>query len=156
MLVDKEKVHKSLEGLDGERALRQLLERELGYDYEGGLISTEELPAGVEEEVASDPTLIASTARDGRFTVIHIRLTTPGKLSLTTERRIMERLKKSYPYSLYVFSDSEDRLWHFVNAPLDPEAQAPGHLSGRKQYRRVVVGPGERFRTATERISCSP
>lgn len=153
MIVDQKKVRKALEELDGERALRQLLERELGYDYEGGLISTDELPAGVEEEVAAEPTLIASTARDGRFTVIHIRLTTPGKLSLTTERRIMERLKKSYPYSLFVFSDSEDRLWHFVNAPLDPEAQAPGHLSGRKQYRRVVVGPGERFRTATERIS---
>ncbi len=153
MTVDTKKVQKSLEELDGEHALRRLLERELGYDYEGGLISAGDLPAGVEEEVASDPTLIASTARDGRFTVIHTRLNTPGKLSLTTERKIMERLKKSYPYSLYIFSDVEDKLWHFVNAPLDPEAQAPGHLSGRKQYRRVVVGPGERFRTATERIS---
>lgn len=153
MTVDKEKVQRVLEGLDGEEALRRLLERELGYDYEGGLISTDDLPVGVEEEIASDPTLIASTARDGRFTVIHTRLNTPGKLSLTTERRIMERLKKSYPYSLFVFSDAGDKLWHFVNAPLDPEAQAPGHLSGRKQYRRVVVGPGERFRTATERIS---
>ncbi len=107
----------------------------------------------MEEDLAADPTLIASTAREGRFTVIHGRLTTPGKLSLTTERKIMERLKKSYPYSLYVFSDAEEKLWHFVNAPLDPEAQAPGHLSGRKQHRRVVVSPGERFRTATERIS---
>lgn len=153
MIVDREKVQKALESLDGEQALRQLLERELGYDYEGGLIPTDDLPAGVGEEIASDPTLIASTARDGRFTAIHTRLNTPSKLSLTTERKIMERLKKSYPYSLFVFSDAEDRLWHFVNAPLDPEAQAPGHLSGRKQYRRVVVGPGERFRTATERIS---
>ena len=153
MSVNQEKVYEALIQLDGERSLRRLLERVLGYDYEGGLISTDELPAGTEEEVASDPTLIASTARDGRFTVIHTRLNTPGKLSLTTERRIMERLKKSYPYSLFIFSDAEDKLWHFVNAPLDPEAQAPGHLSGRKQYRRVVVGPGERFRTATERIS---
>jgi len=153
MIVDRERVRRSLERLDGEGGLRRLLVRELGYDYEGGLISADELPAGVEEDLAADPTLIASTAREGRFTVIHVRLATPGKLSLTTERKIMERLKKGYPYSLYVFSDAEDRLWYFVNAPLDPEAQAPGHLSGRKQYRRVVVGPGERFRTATERIS---
>jgi hypothetical protein len=139
MIVDKERVRKTLEGLDGEEALRRLLERELGYDYEGGLISADELPAGVEEEVASDPTLIASTARDGRFTVIHTRLKTSGKLSLTTERKIMERLKKAYPYSLYIFSDSEEELWYFLNAPPDPETQAPGYLSGRKQHRRVVV-----------------
>lgn len=153
MIVDREKVQRSLEGLDGEEALRRLLERELGYDYEGGRIPAEGLPAGTEDELAADPTLVASTARDGRFTVIHVRLNSAGKLSLTTERKIMERLKKSYPYSLYVFSDAEDRLWHFVNAPLDPEAQAPGNLSGRKEYRRIVVGPGESFRTATERIS---
>jgi hypothetical protein len=153
MIVNREKVQRSLEGLDGEEALRRLLERELGYDYEGGRISADGLPADVEEELAADPALVASTARDGRFTVIHVRLNSAGKLSLTTERKIMERLKKSYPYSLYVFSDAEDRLWHFVNAPLDPEAQAPGNLSGRKQYRRIVVGPGESFRTATERIS---
>ncbi len=153
MIVDREKVQRVLEGLDGEEALRRLLVRELGYEYEGGLISADELPAGSEEDLAAEPTLVASTARDGRFTVIHLQLNTPRKLSLTTERKIMERLKKSYPYSLFVFSDAEDRLWHFVNAPLDPEAQAPGHLSGRKQYRRIVVGPGEGLHTATERIS---
>ncbi len=69
MIVDREKVRRSLEGLDGEGALRRLLVRELGYDYEGGSISSDGLPAGVEEEIAADPTLIASTAREGRFTV---------------------------------------------------------------------------------------
>lgn len=90
MIVDQEKVQRALERLDGEWALRQLLERELGYDYEGGSIPADESPAAVKGEIASDPTLIASTARDGRFTVIHVRLAIPGKLSLTTERNIME------------------------------------------------------------------
>lgn len=149
MPVNRDNVYEALSKLDGDRALRNLLERELGYDYEGGLISSDGWP----EDLASDPVLFATTGRDGRFTVIRARLSKRGKLSLMTERKIMERLKRSYPYSLYVFSDAEDRLWHFVNAPLDPEAQGPGHLSGRKQYRRIVIGPGERFRTATERIS---
>jgi hypothetical protein len=83
------------------------------------------------------PSFFASTASEGRFTAIHARLSTPGKFSLTTERRIMERLKRSFPYSLYAFSDAEAKLWHFVNAPLDAGTQ----------------GPGERFRKATERIS---
>ena len=138
-----------LRNLDGEGALRNLLERELGYDHEGGLISVDYLPEDVAGALDGDPKLFASTASEGRFTVIYARLATPGKLSLVTERNIVERLRRSYPCSLYVFSYAEDKLWHFVNAPLDPEAQGPGHLSGRKQYRRIVVGPGKRFRTAT-------
>ena len=62
MIVDREKVQRSLEGLDGEEALRRLLERELGYDYEGGRISADGLLAGTEEELAADPALVASTA----------------------------------------------------------------------------------------------
>ena len=153
MAVDRDRVHRALRDLDGERALRNLLERELGYDYEGGLISIDDLSEDVAGALDGDPKLFARTASEGRFTVIYARLSTPGKLSLMIERNLIERLKKSYPYSIYVFSDAEDKLWHFVNAPLDPEAQGPGHLSGRKQYRRIVVSPGERFRTATERIS---
>lgn len=159
MIVNRERIGQALIDLDGERALRNLLERELGYDAEDGLISVDGLAPRIAEEIAAGPTLIASTAKEGRFTVLYVRLVPTGKLSLITERKIMERLKKSYPYSLYIFSDAEDKLWHFVNAPLDPEAQAPGHLSGRKQYRRIVVGsPDHRnsggfLRTAIERIS---
>ncbi len=54
MIVDREKVRRSLEGLDCEEALRRLLERELGYDYEGGRIPADGLPAGTEEELAAE------------------------------------------------------------------------------------------------------
>jgi hypothetical protein len=62
------------------------------------------------------------------------------------ERKVMERLRDPYPYALYAFSDAEERLWHFVNAP-------HGERVASKQYRRIVVGPGEGLRTATDRIS---
>ncbi|MGB3632942.1 MAG: hypothetical protein WA982_02765 [Rubrobacteraceae bacterium] len=153
MSVNQDKVYEAPMELDSGRSLRRLVERVLGYDHAGGLISTTGWPQDIVESMVNDPELFATAGREGRFSVIWVRLDSAEKLSLTTERKIMERLKKSYPYSLYIFSNAEGKLWHFVNAPLDPEAQAPGHLSGRKQYRRVVVGPGERFRTATERIS---
>ncbi len=72
MIVDREKVQRSLEGLDGEEALRRLLERELGYDYEGGRISADGLLAGTEEELAADPALVASTARGASQPISHI------------------------------------------------------------------------------------
>jgi hypothetical protein len=133
--VNRDKVYEALDKLDGDRALRTLLERDLGYDYEGGLISGDDWP----EDLASDPMLFASTSKDGRFTVIRARLSKRGKLSLVTERKVMEQLRQKYPYSLYIFSDAEDRLWRAED--------------GRKQYRRIVVGPGEGFRTAAERTS---
>ncbi len=67
MIVDREKVRRSLEGLDGEGALRRLLVRELGYDYEGGSISADGLQASVEADLAADPTLIASMAAKSAF-----------------------------------------------------------------------------------------
>jgi hypothetical protein len=109
LAVDLDRVRKALRNLDGERTLRNLLERELGYDYEGGLIPVDDLPEDVGGALDGDPKLFASTASEGRITIIYARLNTPGKLSLVTERKIMERLKQSYPYSLYVFSDDEDK-----------------------------------------------
>ncbi len=107
MAVDRGRVYQALVNLDSERALRNLLERELGYDYQGGYISGDDLPDDAIRELDGDTKLFASTASEGRFTVIYARLSTPGKLSFMAERKIMERLRKSYPYSLYVFSDAD-------------------------------------------------
>lgn len=141
-MIDSGEVLRALKDLDGDRTLRGLLVRTLGYEAGGGLVSGEGWPEGMEGE----PELFASAGREGRFAVIRTRLSTPARLSLMVERKIIERLREHYPYALYVFSDADDKLWHFVNAPHAERA-------GGKQYRRIVVGPGERFRTATERIA---
>ena len=122
-----------------------LVERVLGYDYSGGLISTAGWPEEVAQSLSTEPALFATGGRESRFSVIHVVLNSTGKLSLVAERRIMERLRASYPYALYVFSDLEEKLWHFVNAP-------HAERVANKQYRRLVVGPGEELRTAAERI----
>jgi hypothetical protein len=143
MSVNRDRVLEALEALDGRRGLRRLIERVLGYDGEEGLISTDGWREDVSGALAEMPELFATAGREGRFAVIRVRLATSGKLSLMAERKIMERLRDPYPYALYVFSDAEERLWHFVNAP-------HGERVANKQYRRIVVGPGEGLRTATE------
>ena len=69
MTVDRDRVYQVLRELNDEKALRNLLERELGYDYEGASISHEDLPADAAGALTGDPSLFASTASEGRFTV---------------------------------------------------------------------------------------
>ena len=146
MSINRDRVLEALRDLDGQRGLRRLLERVLGYDGERGLISTDDWREDVSDALAGEPELFASGGREGRFAVIRVRLNQAGKLSLMAERKIIERLRDRYPYALYIFSDVEESLWHFVNAP-------HGERVASKQYRRIVVGPGEGLRTATDRIS---
>jgi hypothetical protein len=134
LAVDLDRVRKALRNLDGERALRNLLGRELGYEHEGGRISGDSYP----EELEGDPTLFATAGREGRFSVIHTSFNTPGKLSLMAERKVMEKLRNRYPYALHIFSDAEDQLWHFLNVPHAERA-------GDKQYRRIIAGLVERM-----------
>ena len=57
MGVDRTRVERTLKNLDGNRALRHLLERELGYDYEGSHISGDDLPEDSARALEEDPTL---------------------------------------------------------------------------------------------------
>jgi len=102
MSVYRDRVLEALRDLDGQRGLRRLLERVLGYDGERGLISTDDWREDVSDALAEEPELFATGGREGRFAVIRVRLNRVGKLSLMAERKIMERLRDRYPYVLYV------------------------------------------------------
>ena len=143
MAVELDRIRKALRNLDGERALRNLLGRELGYEHEGSRISGDSYP----EELEGDPTLFATAGREGRFSVIYTSFHTRGKLSLMAERKVMEMLRNRYPYALHVFSDAEDQLWHFVNVPHAERA-------GDKQYRRIVVSTGEPSSQPSSGVLC--
>jgi hypothetical protein len=56
-------------------------------------------------------------------------------------------LLRDFPYALFVFSNADRNRWHFVNVKYDATA------SRRQQFRRISVLPGDRLRTASERIS---
>ena len=56
MAVELDRIRKALRNLGGERALRNLLGRELGYEHEGVKVSGDSYP----EELKGDPTLFAT------------------------------------------------------------------------------------------------
>ncbi len=140
-------VEKSLKSLKDTRALRRLVVSVLGYDDRGGSIDTSEWKPELRDEIEGHPMLLASGGRDGLFVVVHTRMKKPGPVPIGAQRRVMERMRDDYPNALFVFSDSTERVWHFVNVPYANES------AGRKQYRRIVAGPGDGLRTAVERLS---
>lgn len=147
-----------------DRALKELMWAELNYNRENTTISTRAWPEGDQALVADDPILLGSAGipkGNGDFHVIYCRLAgyrtgrrTP--LSFTDERRIVNRLLTEHPYSLFIFSDPEQEYWRFVNVKLDrksDEKQDRTTSETRRIIRRITVGPGERLRTAAERIA---
>lgn len=109
-------------------------------------MSTRGWPETVTGVLAEDPIILASGADDG-FEVIYCRLDS-GRLSLGSERRVMERLHSDgHDRALFVFSDAGRVRWHFVNVRFsDDEGR-------RRLYRRITIGPEEEHRTASERLA---
>ena len=70
------------------------------------------------------------------------------RLLLTAERPIISRLLKDHPYALFIFSNSDQTDWHFVNPKYDSE-----DTEKRRLYRRITIGAHEKLRTASERIA---
>lgn len=82
------------------------------------------------------------------FRILYIGLNSDS-LRLTDEKRIVNALLRAYPYSLFVFSNKDQAIWHLVNPK--PLSRGVGGL--RRIYRRIAIGPDERLRTAVERLS---
>ena len=135
----------SLRGID---PLKRLFWSELNYDQVNRPISRSGWPKAALDALAEDPVLLAG---HGDFHVIYGRLQSSGRLRLTDERAVVNRLLAEHPYALLVFSDSTQQHWHFVNVRYDAS-----HTVGRERrrvLRRISVGPDERLRTAAERVS---
>jgi hypothetical protein len=62
------------------------------------------------------------------------------------ERPVVSRLLQDHPYALFVFSNSKQDRWHFLNVKHDDDVQR------RRLFRRITIGPEERLRTASERL----
>lgn len=140
-------VEKSLTNLKSERNLRQLIVGVLGYDHRGSGVDTSGWKPELLDELKGRPVLLASGGREGRFVVVYTRLNESGRVLIGAQRRVMDRMRGDNPNALFVFSDSTETVWHFVNVPYANES------AGRKQYRRIVVSPENGYRTATERLT---
>ena len=120
---------------------RELL-AELNYDPANDPIPRHGWGEAARDALAEDPRIIAA---HGDFQVIYCRLPGP-KLLRTPERAAVNKLLQNHPYALFVFSNQDQSLWHFLNVKYDERVER------RRLFRRITVGASERLRTATERL----
>jgi hypothetical protein len=133
-----------LKDFRGPEPLKQLFWSELNYSRVNTPLSRRGWNATAAESLGADPVLFA-TGGDG-FHIIHSRLST-DKLLMGQERPVVSQLLKDHPYALFVFSNQAQNRWHFLNVKYDDE------VTKRRVFRRITIGPGERLRTASERIA---
>jgi len=134
------------QGLD---SLKQLFWSELNYDRVDTPLSRRDWPPAARDALREDPRLFA---KRGDFHVVYGRLHSPGKLHITHERAVVNRLLRDHPLALFVFSDAQQRNWHFVNVKYDSQ-EDPKDPKKRRLFRRISIGPDERYRTASQRIA---
>ena len=135
-----------LKGLRGIEPLKQLFWSELNYQRVNEPLSRRGWTDSASQALADDPILFAGGGENNDFHVIYGRLAS-HRLLFGNERPVVSRLVKEHPYALFVFSNKAQDRWHFLNVKYDEEADR------RRLFRRITVGPGERLRTAAQRIS---
>jgi hypothetical protein len=133
-----------LHQLNGTEPLKKLFWSELNYERVNTQLSRRGWTEAVSGGLADDPLLLASGAND--FHVIYSRLNS-DKLLMGLERPVVSKLLKDHPYALFLFSNSKQDQFHFLNVKYDDDVQK------RRLFRRITVGPNERLRTASERIA---
>jgi len=133
-----------LNNFQGVDPLKKLFWSELNYDRVNKSLSRRGWKENVANLLADDPVLLASGAND--FQVIYGRLAS-DKLLMGDERPVVSKLLQEHPYALFVFSNSKQEHFHFLNVKYDDDVQK------RRLFRRITVGPNERLRTASERIA---
>lgn len=126
--------------------LKELFWRQLNYRRINSPISRRTWPDTAAKALATDPVLFAAAGPAKDFHVIYAQLD-KDKLQLGAERPVVSRLLQDHPYALFVFSDSSQRHWHFLNVKHDEKG------GKRRLFRRITIGPEERLRTACERIA---
>lgn len=132
----------NLRDLDG---LKKLFWEELNYERENKPLSVRQWPDSAKDALAEDPILFASGGEDNAFHVVYCRLNSEALLR-GLERPVVNRLMKEHPYALFVFSNKSQTYWHLLNVKYDEE------IEKRRLIRRITIGPGERLRTASQRV----
>ncbi|MHB8599923.1 MAG: Eco57I restriction-modification methylase domain-containing protein [Ktedonobacteraceae bacterium] len=97
--------------------------------------------------LADDPVLLASGGANRDFPVYYARLNNHRLLAGHERAIVKEMFAANYQNGLFVFSNSSQDTWHFVNVKDDTRT------SRRQLFRRITVGSQERLRTATERLT---
>ncbi len=141
-----QRVHVLLRKLQGLDVLKQLFWSELNYESVNEPLSRRGWSDTAANALAENPLLFGAAGGEQGFHILYARLSSE-RMPLGLERPVVSTLLREHPYALIVFSNSSGGLWHFVNVKYDTDVQR------RKIFRRIVVGPTERLRTAAERLA---
>ncbi len=133
---------RSLRDLGG---LKKLFWEELNYERENKPLSMRGWPDSARKALVDDPILFASGGEDRAFHVVYCRLASES-LQRNLERPIVNQLIREHPYCLFIFSDTTQSVWHFLNIKYDEKAEK------RRLFRRITVRAGGGLRTAAERL----
>ena len=115
-----ERIFSRLQDFHGIEPLKELFWVELNYNRDNTPI--ENLPKSAANLVAEVPIRFATGGKNKDFSIIHVKLETE-KLRKTDERQIITHLQTRYPDALYVFSNSDQDHWHFINVKFLREKQ---------------------------------
>lgn len=126
--------------------LKQLFWSELNYRRINQALSRRGWTETAAKALVDDPVLFAAGGTNDDFHIVYSRLVS-DQLLLGLERPVVSRLQADHPYALFVFSDSSQTRWHFLNVKYDSSTER------RRLFRRITVGPEERLRTASERLA---
>jgi hypothetical protein len=133
----------NLKGLD---PLKELFWNELNYERINEPISRRGWNETASKALTDDPIIFAGGGENDDFKIILARLDSDG-VRLGSQRPVINRLLRDFPYALFVFSNRDRNAWHFVNVKYNEEPKR------RRLFRRISVGPGDRLRTASERMA---
>lgn len=116
----------------------------LGYEYLNTPLRPDDWPEGAKQALApgQEPRTLF---RSGEFQIFYVPLR-DLRISVD-ERPVMSHLVTKTQYFLAVFSDPAALRWHLVNAKWDDTPQR------RRLFRRISAAPGDRLRTASERLA---
>jgi hypothetical protein len=135
-----------LRNFRGLASLKTLFWSELNYERVNQPLSRRTGTETAAKALAEDPLLFAGGGASNEFHVIYARLTS-NQLLLGHERPVVSRLLRDHPYALFIFSNTTQDQWHFLNVKYDEKSEK------RRLFRRITVGPEERLRTASEQLA---
>ncbi len=134
-----------LKDFRGSEPLKKLFWQELNYERVNKPLSRQGWSDTARNSLADDPVLFASGGEG--FHIIHARLSS-DKLLIGQERPVVARLLQDHPYALFVFSDSTQSRWHFLNVKYDDDVQKEAHLSPHHGWPGRAIADG--FRTGRD------
>lgn len=130
-------------GLD---PVKELFWKELNYERINEPISRRGWTENAAKSLTDDPIVFAGGGENNDFKIILARLDS-DHVRLGLQRPVISRLLRDFPYALFVFSNRDRNAWHFVNVKYDDDPKR------RQLFRRISVAPGDRLRTASERMA---